>query len=35
MRHASAGAAPAGTYLVEAKFPGVTVLPASFRLEKD
>ncbi|MER7666475.1 hypothetical protein [Streptomyces sp. NPDC096193] len=29
------GAAPAGTYLVEAKFPGVSVLPASFRLEKD
>ena len=30
-----AGVAGAGTYLVEAEFPGVTVLPASFRLEKD
>ncbi|GGW60884.1 hypothetical protein [Streptomyces xantholiticus] len=29
------GAAGAGTYLVEASFPGATVLPASFRLEKD
>ena len=29
------GAVEAGTYLVEATFPGVTVLPASFRLEKD
>jgi hypothetical protein len=29
------GAVGAGTYLVEATFPGVTVLPASFRLEKD
>ncbi len=30
-----AGAVPTGTYLVEAQFPGVKVLPASFRLEKD
>ena len=30
-----AGAVGPGTYLVEAAFPGVTVLPASFRLEKD
>ncbi|WP_405806955.1 hypothetical protein OG729_17405 [Streptomyces sp. NBC_00210] len=30
-----AGLAGAGTYLVEAEYPGVTVLPASFRLEKD
>ncbi|MFI1400612.1 hypothetical protein [Streptomyces sp. NPDC020681] len=30
-----AGAVPPGTYLVEATMPGVTVLPASFRLEKD
>jgi hypothetical protein len=29
------GAVASGTYLVEAKFPGVTVLPASFRLEKE
>lgn len=29
-----AGPAGAGTYLVEAVFPGVKVLPASFRLEK-
>ncbi|UYQ63627.1 hypothetical protein [Streptomyces peucetius] len=28
------GAVGAGTYLVEATFPGATVLPASFRLEK-
>ncbi|MFE7776445.1 hypothetical protein ACFU5O_21655 [Streptomyces sp. NPDC057445] len=30
-----AAQAPAGTYLVEATFPGVTVTPASFRLDKD
>ncbi|MFD9225693.1 hypothetical protein ACFWDI_38105 [Streptomyces sp. NPDC060064] len=30
-----AGAVPPGTYLLEAEIPGVTVLPASFRLEKD
>jgi len=30
-----AGAVGAGTYLVEAQFPGGKVLPASFRLEKD
>ncbi|MEU0375480.1 hypothetical protein ABZ070_36305 [Streptomyces sp. NPDC006283] len=29
-----AGAVGPGTYLVEAAFPGATVLPASFRLEK-
>ncbi|MEW2631318.1 hypothetical protein AB0903_06580 [Streptomyces sp. NPDC048389] len=29
------GAVGAGTYLLEATFPGATVLPASFRLEKD
>ncbi|MFF3326550.1 hypothetical protein [Streptomyces sp. NPDC002889] len=29
------GTAGPGTYLVEATFPGATVLPASFRLEKD
>lgn len=31
----SPGAAGPGTYLVEAAFPGVKVLPASFRLEQD
>lgn len=31
----SPGSAGPGTYLVEAAFPGVKVLPASFRLEKD
>ncbi|MEU5401181.1 hypothetical protein ABZ348_18040 [Streptomyces sp. NPDC005963] len=31
----NAGAVSAGTYLVEASFPGTAVLPASFRLEKD
>lgn len=31
----STKAASAGTYLVEAAVPGVTVLPVSFRLEKD
>lgn len=30
-----AGAVAPGTYLVEAEVPGTTVLPASFRLEKD
>jgi hypothetical protein len=30
-----AGAVAAGTYLVEAQVPGATVLPASFRLDKD
>ncbi|MBT2394290.1 hypothetical protein J7E87_34025 [Streptomyces sp. ISL-1] len=30
-----AGAVASGTYLVEAQFPGVTVLRASFRLEKE
>ncbi|MGW4031102.1 hypothetical protein ACWEFL_17590 [Streptomyces sp. NPDC004838] len=30
-----AGAVAAGTYLVEASFPGSTVLPTSFRLDKD
>ncbi|MET7618496.1 hypothetical protein [Streptomyces sp. NPDC005408] len=30
-----AGAVAPGTYLVEAEFPGVTVRPASFRLDKD
>jgi hypothetical protein len=30
-----AGAVEPGTYLLEAEFPGTTVLPASFRLEKD
>ncbi|MFC5802967.1 hypothetical protein [Streptomyces formicae] len=30
-----AGQVPAGTYLLEARFPGATVAPASFRLEKD
>ncbi|MEU1279312.1 hypothetical protein [Streptomyces sp. NPDC005805] len=30
-----AGSAGAGTYLVEAAFPGVKVLPATFRIEKD
>ncbi|MFI1014102.1 hypothetical protein [Streptomyces sp. NPDC020965] len=36
-RCATPPAAPvtAGTYLVEARFPGETVLPASFRLEKN
>ncbi|MFF8844722.1 hypothetical protein ACF08N_18730 [Streptomyces sp. NPDC015127] len=29
------GSAGPGTYLVEASFPGATVLPASFRLDKD
>ncbi|EDY66523.2 conserved hypothetical protein, partial [Streptomyces pristinaespiralis ATCC 25486] len=29
-----AGAVGPGTYLVEATFPGATVLPASFRLDK-
>ncbi|MDQ1009182.1 hypothetical protein QFZ82_003667 [Streptomyces sp. V4I23] len=31
----SPGGAAAGTYLVEVAFPGVKVLPASFRLDKD
>ncbi|WP_326651704.1 MULTISPECIES: hypothetical protein [unclassified Streptomyces] len=30
-----AGAVPPGTYLLEAEIKGVTVLPASFRLDKD